>query len=189
MFAFKKKYYLIIESIKDIDLRKIKKRGKFVIIYRYLKNKEDIQNLKIFRKKCKIRLIDFFVANNLNLAISLNSDGIYLSSYNKSFKALNLIRSNFQIIGSAHNFLEIYKKMKQGCDSIILSKLFKVDYDPKAKFLDTIKFNNLSSHHANLIPLGGIKINNLNKMKTLRSESFAIMSEIKKKPAISSRLF
>ena len=51
MFAFKKKYYLIIESIKDIDLRKIKKRGKFVIIYRYLKNKEDIQSLKIFRKK------------------------------------------------------------------------------------------------------------------------------------------
>ena len=91
MFAFKKKYYLIIESIKDIDLRKIKKRGKFVIIYRYLKNKEDIQSLKIFRKKCKIRLIDFFVANNLNLAISLNSDGIYLSSYNKSFKALSQI--------------------------------------------------------------------------------------------------
>ena len=90
MFAFKKKYYLIIESIKDIDLRKIKKRGKFVIIYRYLKNKEDIQNLKIFRKKCKIRLIDFFVANNLNLAISLNSDGIYLSSYNKVLKLLTL---------------------------------------------------------------------------------------------------
>ena len=40
MFAFKKKYYLIIESIKDIDLRKIKKRGKFVIIYRYLKTKK-----------------------------------------------------------------------------------------------------------------------------------------------------
>ena len=33
----------------------------------------------------------------------LNSDGIYLSSYNKSFKALSLKKSNFRIIGSAHN--------------------------------------------------------------------------------------
>ena len=28
MFSFKKKYYLIIQSIKDIDLKKIKKRAK-----------------------------------------------------------------------------------------------------------------------------------------------------------------
>ena len=70
--------------------------------------------------------------------------------------------------------------MKQGCDNIILSKLFKVDYDPKAKFLDTIKFNNYH-HIMKFNPSWRIKINNLNKMKTLRSKSFAIMSEIKKK--------
>jgi len=29
MFAFKKKYYLLIESIKDINIRKIKKYNKF----------------------------------------------------------------------------------------------------------------------------------------------------------------
>ena len=34
MFILKKKYYLIIESIKDIDLKNIKKRNKFFIIYR-----------------------------------------------------------------------------------------------------------------------------------------------------------
>ena len=34
MFAFKKKYFLIIENIKDIDLKNIKKRNKFIIIYR-----------------------------------------------------------------------------------------------------------------------------------------------------------
>ena len=34
MFILKKKYFLIIESIKDIDLKNIKKRNKFVIIYR-----------------------------------------------------------------------------------------------------------------------------------------------------------
>ena len=73
MFAFKKKYYLIIESIKDINLNNIKKSNKFAIIYR---NKKILD--KNIQKKCKIRLIDFFVANNLNLAISLNSDGIFI---------------------------------------------------------------------------------------------------------------
>ena len=34
MFIYKNKYYLIIESIKDIDLRNIKQTNKFTIIYR-----------------------------------------------------------------------------------------------------------------------------------------------------------
>ena len=34
MFVLKKKYYLIIENIKDINLKNIKKRDKFAVIYR-----------------------------------------------------------------------------------------------------------------------------------------------------------
>ena len=41
MFILKKKYYLIIESIKDINLKNIKKRNKFIIIYRNQKKKEN----------------------------------------------------------------------------------------------------------------------------------------------------
>ena len=41
MFAFKKKYFLIIESIKDLNLRNIKKYNKFLIIYRNTKTKEN----------------------------------------------------------------------------------------------------------------------------------------------------
>ena len=82
MFILKKKYYLIIESIKDINLKNIKKRNKFTIIYRNRKNSEKLSDLLKFRKICKLKSIDFCVANNLNLAIILNSDGIYLSAYN-----------------------------------------------------------------------------------------------------------
>ena len=88
MFILKKKYYLIIESIKDINLKNIKKRNKFVIIYRNNKNLEKKENILKFRKLCKLKSIDFYVANNINLAIKLNSDGIYLSAYNKSFKVI-----------------------------------------------------------------------------------------------------
>ena len=69
MFALKKKYYLIIESIKDINLRNIKKYNKFIIIYRNQDIQEDINDLKKFRKECKLKFIDFFVANDIKLSV------------------------------------------------------------------------------------------------------------------------
>ena len=174
MFALKKKYFLIIESIKDINLKNIKKYNKFIIIYRNQDIQEDINDLKKFRKECKLKFIDFFVANDIKLSVLLNSDGIYLSSYNKSFKALSLKNSKFKIIGSAHNVNEINFKIKQGCRYILLSKLFLVGYARKEKFLGIIKFNAYS-----------------NKFLTkVNCKSFALLSEIKKKPAnIINRLF
>ena len=76
MFVLKKKYYLIIESIKNINLKNIKKRNKFIIIYRGKNNSEKKKDLFEFRKFCKLKSIDFFVANNLNLARELCSDEI-----------------------------------------------------------------------------------------------------------------
>ena len=190
MLSFKKKYYFIIESIKDIDFKKIKKHKKFTIIYRNQGDPENREDLLLFRKKCKLKSVEFYVANNLNLAINLNSDGIYLSSYNRSFSALSLKKFNFKIIGSAHSSKEIYMKIKQGCRIILFSKLFLVNYDKKSKFIGVVKFNNLLKNNKNLIPLGGINQNNLNSLKTINSKGFALMSEIKKKPAnIINRLF
>jgi thiamine-phosphate pyrophosphorylase len=191
MFAFKNKYFLIIESIKDINLKNIKKYNKFIIIYRNLGVKEKIADLIRFRKQCKLKLIKFYVANNIKLSTSINADGIYLSSYNKSFKTLYLKKFNFNIIGSAHNLKEIRLKTKQGCTYILLSKLFLVDYAKESPYIGVVKFNKyLINFSKQLIPLGGIKIKNLNKLKKINSQGFAILSEIKKKPTnIISRLF
>ncbi len=191
MFAFKKKYFLIIETIKDIDLRKIKKRNKFIIIYRNQGKKENIVDLLNFRKKCKLKSIKFFVANNINLSVLLKSDGIYLSAYNKSYKSLNLKSNKYSIIGSAHNSKEIYNKKKQGCSQILMSRLFLVDYKNTQDYMGLNKFNNHTINNSKtLVPLGGIKLRNINKLKIVNSDGFAILSEIKKKPAnIISRLF
>jgi len=188
MLAFKKKYFFIIQNIEDINLNNIKKNNKFVIILRNQKSKDNIDSLIKFRKKCKIKGIEFFVANNSKLAVLLKSDGVYISSFYKGFEQLNLKKLNKKIIGSAHNFKEINEKRKQGCSYIILSKLFRVDYAPLENFYGIVKFN-LIENRKNLIPLGGIKLVNLNKVKLVKSGGIAIMSEVKKKPAISSRLF
>ncbi len=188
MFAFKKKYFLIIQNIKDINLNNIKKSNKIVIILRNRKTSDTIDCLIKFRKECKIKGVEFFVANNTKLAVLLKSDGIYISAFYKGYEQLKLKKLNKRILGSAHNFKEINEKRKQGCSYIILSKLFQVDYAPSKKFFGIVKFN-LIGNKKNLIPLGGIKLINLNKVKLVKSEGIAIMSEIKKKPAISSRLF
>ena len=190
MIVCKNKYFLIIESIKDIDLKNIKKRNKFFIIYRNKSKNENITDLLTFRKYCKLKAIKFYVANNVKLSILLNSDGMYLSAYNRSMKALSLKKSHFKIIGSAHNIKEISMKMKQGCSFILFSKLFYVDYDYKAPYTEIIKFNNFLKINKNLIPLGGINTNNLNKLNIVNCHGFALLSEIKKKPVkILNRLF
>jgi len=130
MFAFKKKYFLIIENTKDINLNKIKTNHKLFIIYRNSIKSENYHNLYKFRKICSIKKIKFLIANNIKLNVALKTDGIYLSSYNKSFRSLFFKDNRKIIIGSAHNTKEIFNKKIQGCNYVILSKLFKVDYAP-----------------------------------------------------------
>ena len=190
MFVLKKKYFLIIENIKDIDLKNIKIRNKFYIIYRYKNKINQFAELMKFRQTCKSKAVKFYVANNIKLALTLHSDGIYLSSFNKNLKVLKLKKKNFEIIGSAHNFKEITVKLMQGCSSILLSKLFVVDYDKNSNHLGVVKFNNFSKFSKKIIPLGGIKENNLTNLKNISCEGFALLSEVKKKPAkIFNRLF
>ena len=135
MFIIKNKYFLIIENIKDIDLKNIKKRNKFFLIYRIYRKIDKLSNLMKFRMECKSKGVKLYVENNTKLAISIKSDGIYLPSFNKSLNFLNLKKKNFDIIGSAHNFKEISNKVKQGCHMILFSRLFKVDYDKNPHIL------------------------------------------------------
>ena len=100
MLIVKNKYFLIIESTKDINLKNIKIRNKFYIIYRNHEKINDIIDLSRFRQICKLKAIKFIVANDIKLAVSLKCDGIYLSSYNKKLRFLNFKRFNFEIIGS-----------------------------------------------------------------------------------------
>ena len=178
MFIFKKKYFFIIESIKDINLKNIKNFGKYSIIYRN-NSPENIDKLKKFRLKCKIKRIPFFVANNINLIEALKADGLYISAYNKKLIS-NYLRRNFKIIGSAHNIREINLKKLQGCTEIILSRLFKTSYKNKKDFLGVIKFNLLSKlMNTTLTPLGGINLKNLNNLKNVNCENVALSSLVK----------
>ena len=51
MFVSKNNYYLYIENTKTLNLSLIKKRNKFIIIYRNNNNHENIDQLKIKKLK------------------------------------------------------------------------------------------------------------------------------------------
>ena len=191
MFTYKNKYFLIIESIKDIDLRNIKLINKYIIIYRNNGKIENIDKLIRFRRNCKSKKIDFYISNDEKLTTDLRADGLYISAHNTNLRLAKLKKSNYKIIGSAHNIKELNIKLLQGCSAIIFSRLFKVSHPSKKGFLGIIKFNLFKlSRKENLVPLGGINVSNLTKLKMVRSNSFALLSEIKKKPAkLFNRLF
>ena len=57
MFSKKNKYFLLIENIKDIDLKNIKIRNKFSIIYRNNKNIDNFKDLLKFRREYRLKAI------------------------------------------------------------------------------------------------------------------------------------
>ena len=186
MFIIKKNYYLYIENTKDIDIHNIKKNKKISIVYRNNKSSEILENLILFRKLCRLKGFKLYIANNYKLAKACKADGLYSSAHNKRKNH----GGNLEIIGSAHNFNEIYQKIKQGCKTIILSRLFKTSYKNKRSYFGVIKFNLITKNYSiKIVPLGGINEFNLLKLNMLNSQGLALLSEIKKKPAISSRLF
>jgi thiamine-phosphate pyrophosphorylase len=181
MFILKKKYFFIIESIKDIELKNIKNFGKFSIIYRN-KIPENINKLKTFRLDCKSKKIPLLVANNINLMREVKADGLYISAHNKKLNLRNF-KKNFDIIGGAHNIKEINIKKFQGCSEILLSRLFKTPYKNKKGFMGVVKFNLFSKlSKTSLTPLGGINLKNLNKLKNVNCESIALSSLIIDRP-------
>ena len=191
MFIQKKKYYLFIENTREFNLNLIKIRNKINIIYRNKNTTDKIRDLLNFRNNCKKRGVNFFVANDKKLLCKLNADGLYISAHNENLLLNIFSKSKYKIIGSAHNQKEVDIKIKQGCKTIIYSRLFKTGYDYKIGYLGVIKFNIISHRlKLNLVPLGGINEKNLSKLNSVVSDSFACLSAIKKKPAkIINRLF
>ena len=186
MFIIKNNYYLYIENTLSINLDHTNKNKKISIIYRNNGVVENLAKLVKFRKNCKKKNFKLYIANNSKLAKNCMADGIYISSYNKMIYP----KYGLDLIGSAHNFKEIYEKKKQGCNTIILSRLFKTSYKNKTSNLGVVKFNLIINNYlTNVIPLGGINSSNLLKLNMVNSDGLALLSEVKKKPTISRRLF
>ena len=167
-----RKYYFI----NKFDTNNIDKQDKqTTIIYRNYSKKNVDQTLILkIKKYCKKKSINFYLSNNVRLAIKLNLDGAYIPSFNNSLKHLSYsYKKNFKLIGSAHNLKEIKVKENQNVNKIFLSSLFKKNKN----FLGMNKFKLLSKlTQKDIVALGGISKENKKKLSLLGKSDFAGIS-------------
>ncbi len=158
------------------------------VVYRNYNNpKRETELIKI-AKACKKKRYQLFVSNDIKLALKVRADGIYIPSFNKTKKFLNLENKNLTILGSAHSQKEIWEKISQQCRAIFLSPIFYVE--KSLNFLNVYKFNYLSrSSKANILALGGITEHNVRKLRLLHIKGFGGISIFKKKPALKRPVF
>jgi len=158
------------------------------VIYRNYNNpKREIELIKI-SKACKRNRYQLFVSNDIKLTIKVKADGIYIPSFNKTKKFLNLENKNLIILGSAHNQKEIQEKISQKCKAIFLSPIF--DINKSKSFLDIHKFNFLSrKNKINFLALGGISEDNIRKLRLLNIKGVGGIRLFKKKPAFKRPVF
>ena len=151
-----------------------KQSKKVTIIYR---NHNQVINKKLILKiknYCKKKGNKFLLSNNIKLAINLDLDGVYISSFNKDKKHLSYsFKNKFIILGSAHNIYEMRTKELQNVEIFFLSSIFKRNKN----FLGLYKFKLLSYISKKpIIALGGISNNNLKKLNLTNCIGFAGIS-------------
>ena len=174
--SFLKKYYFI-NKFDRFHLEKIS--CSVSIIYRNYKKKTNIKLLRKIKNYCNKRGIEFFLSNDLKLALKLNLNGVYLPAFNNEIiPNCFQTKKNFKLIGSAHNIYELNIKKKQKVEEIFISPVFK----KKNKilciygFLKLKKLNQLKN-----IVLGGIDENNLKKLGLINADGYAAIKLFNKK--------
>ena len=170
------RYYFI----NKFDQSHIDKQDKeTTIIYRNHNQAPDKRLIINIKNYCKKRGNKFLLLNNVKLAINLDLDGVYISSFNKDKRHLSFsFKKNFIILGSAHNIYEMRTKELQNVKSIFLSSIFKRNKN----FLSIYRFKLLSRLSKKpIIALGGISNNNLKKLNLINILGFAGISFFEQK--------
>ena len=174
------KLFFFIEKLNELNLDYVKKIGAILI----LRNPEKVNLIDLikFDKRCINKKVTLFIQNSLKILFLLKTNNFYISAYNKSqFKQLRNINRKIKIIGSAHNIPEIHEKLMQGCEYIILSRIFKTSSKFKKGFLGTTKFNLLSRNFSNkFVALGGINEKNFRLLNLLNIHGCAMSGDKKK---------
>ena len=181
MHKFKIKKYFFINKFNKNNIDNLENNT--AIIYRNYKKKNHLKEIIKIKKYCKIKRIQFYLSNDIKLALDFKLDGAYIPSFNSNYHHLSYkFRNNFNLIGSAHNLKQIRVKEKQKVKLIFLSSLFKKNKN----YLGINRFNNLSKlTKIKSIALGGISIENIKKLKIVNCYGYSGISYFKKKGPIS----
>lgn len=174
------KIFFYINELNDIQKENLNQLKNINIIYRNYQKTDYLSNALKLQEYCKKRNFKLYISNDEWLAIKLRSYGLYIPSFNNEKKYL---KSSLHIIGSAHNEIELRKKISQGCEEIFVSPIFNTysDSNKIGKGLNfyqnlMLKFSKIHIH-----ALGGINEKNIKKIILLKGRGFSSISMIDKK--------
>jgi thiamine-phosphate pyrophosphorylase len=181
------KPYVFLDKINDIIKRNLLKFKYLNIIVDIDKKEVSEDELSII-KFAKINKIPFFFKNNYQKCIKYNASGVFLDAKNRDIIRPIQFKTNFKIIGSAHNQREYFNKLKQKCNLVMLSPLFYNEKYSKNNILNIHRFNQITLNwKTDVCALGGINLGSLKKIKLTKVRSIAfkkLIFDIKiKKPA------
>ena len=175
------KKYFFINKFDHSHLINLDKNISF--IWRNKAKENKLNSVLKLKKFCKKNNREFYISNNVKLAIKINANGVYISSYNKNLNLrLTNYKKNFKILGSAHNYKEINLKKIQKIKEIFLSPLFK---EKNNKQLSIYKYLNLKKiSKMKDISLGGINQYNIKRLKLINPYGFAGIGYFKQKKGL-----
>ena len=170
--------FYFIDQINKSTISTIFKFRNISLIYMSQNNSfsniQDLIKIKEFSNKNNLK---FYVTDNIQLAIKVKANGIYLTkNYNRMLHNYNY-KKNFLILGSVHNQLEYYRKSIQNCKKIFLSPIFFNKKYSINKILGVIKFKIISKDWKNeAIPLSGINQRNIKQAILANKKQIAFRS-------------
>jgi thiamine-phosphate pyrophosphorylase len=170
--------FFFTDNLNDIIKKNLINFSNISVVYKIDKNNLNTNEFFKIKEFCKKNKIKIYFPDNLNLAIKLGADGLFISSKNK--KIYQPYKRSFKIIGSAHNQREFYFKSLQKCEYIFLSPIFNNSKYSCNKILGTVRFNLISlDWKKKVIALGGINNKNFRKIFLTKCSGCGFISWIK----------
>lgn len=176
------KYYIFVNELNETIKKNLTKLSKPNLILNFkITNQSSLILAKEIVNFCKFNQIPFYIIDDIKIAKRFNAQGIYISSKNRKMDPSLVAHSRFKLIGSAHNQLEYYFKLRQNCKTLMLSPIFYNNKYSINKILNPIKFNLISLNwKTEICALGGISNNNIERIKNTKAKSVGIKSWINK---------
>ena len=174
------KIFFYINELNDIQKENLNQLKNINIIYRNYQKTDYLSNAFKLQDYCKKRKFRLYISNDEKLAIKLRSYGLYIPNFNNKKKYL---KSSLHLIGSAHNEIELRKKINQGCKEIFISPIFNTysDSNKIGKGLNFYQSLMLKFSKIHIHALGGINEKNIKKIILLKGRGFSSISMIDKK--------
>tara|TARA_B100001121_G_scaffold309855_1_gene338243 strand:- start:663 stop:1208 length:546 start_codon:yes stop_codon:yes gene_type:complete len=178
MHVSKLKKYYFIDDFNPIHLKDLDKN--ITLIWRSKDKNDDKKTIYKLANFCKKNKISLVLSNNIKLALKLNLNGAYISSYNKDMR-LNCFqyKKSFKLLGSAHNLLEVNVKKLQKVKEIFISPIFKYKKRTALGLHRCKYFFDDTSYDK--IALGGVSLKNINLLLLTRFKGLGAIGFFKKK--------